>query len=129
MITSALAEATATTTSSSYSAAISLDFSTVLTIIFVGYFLIMGLGCLFTGKVYGLGRSASKYTDESLAKFARPYGCSLLVVAVGIGVMDLYLDGILANKTLAIVGGVVTVIGLALMGLCYKKFLVKKDQK
>ena len=128
MFITALAEA-AETAETTTTAGFSFGLSTVISIILVGYFALIGLASLVTGRVYGLGKGINNYTDESLAKFARPYGCSLLVVAVGIGVMDLYLDGILANKTLAIVGGVVTVIGLALMGLCYKKFLVKKDQK
>ena len=126
MFATAIAEAATTATETSSSFHFELDFSTIISILFVGYFLVMGLACLFTGKVYGFGKSADKYTDESLAKFARPYGLVLIAVGIGLFLCDLYLFIGYKNIPAIVAGAVIVVAGLVGLALGYKKILVKK---
>ena len=129
MFAKALAEATETATSTSSSFSFELNLSTVISILFVGYFVITGLACLITGKVYGFGKSAKDYTDESLAKFARPFGLSELCVGIAVALLDLYF--VVGYKQLPVlIGGiVVAVVAVVIAAVGAGKPLVKKDNQ
>ena len=124
MFTTALAEATTTTTSSSFS--FQLDFSTIITIVLVAYFLIIGIASLATGKVYGW-KGITKYTDESVAKFARPYGLCEILAGIGLGMVDSYLTLGIKIMPVIIAGAVVLVIAVIGIAVATKKILVKKE--
>ena len=130
MFASALAEAVTTTaTSSSYSYNFELNLSTIISILFVGYFVVIGLACIFTGKVYGFGKAAKDYTDESLAKFARPFGLAELLIGVAVALLDLYLVIGIKEMPLLIGGIVVAVLAVVIAGVSAGKTLVKKDKQ
>jgi len=87
------------------------------------YLIIVGLATLFTGKVYTMGSSAAKYTEESLKKFTKPLGLSNLVGGIGLLAYDLLQDkhfeiGLIVMAVLIIISLVIYFMG--------KKVLVKK---
>ena len=66
--------------------------STIIFIVIVAYAAIVGVASLVTGKVYGMGNSAKKYTEESLHAFSRPWGITEIIVAIGIACFEFLND-------------------------------------
>ena len=124
MLTTAIAEAAETAAETTESANIGVG--AILSIVVSVYFLIMGLASIVTGKVYGLGSSMSKYTDESIAKFARPYGGTLLLAGLGFTLADISLYFKVGGLPLVIAGAVCAVIALIIMTVLQVKVLKKK---
>ena len=90
----------------------SFTFSNIVFLIFVAYAAIVGIASLVTGKVYGMGKSASKYTEESLRAFSRPWGVMQLIVAIGIACFEFQKD------TLFTIGGFDVPLGWVLLAVC-----------
>ena len=125
MITSAIAEAASTATEATSSVGFELNISTIVMIAICGYIVFIGLASLITGKVYGMGKTASKYTDESLAKYARPYGLAELLAGVALFGIDWYLT-VEKNQTFLYAG--IALIVVAVIVLIFgSRSLVKKD--
>ena len=127
-LTTAIAEA-ADTVSTSSSFHFELDFSTIIAIVFAGYFILSGLASIFTGKVYGFGKTAQNYTDESLGKYARPWGLGMVIMGIGFAVLDLHLTCGYGTSAMIWIGIAVLVVALAIIALGAKKCLVKKENK
>ena len=68
------------------------DLFNIIFIILVAYAAIVGIASLVTGKVYGMGNTASKYTEESLRAFARPWGIMQILVAIAIACFEFLKD-------------------------------------
>jgi len=82
-----------------------------------------GLASLVTGKVYLMGSSAAKYTEESLKKYARPYG--LTTILVGAGFIAYQLIKCESFPVGAVILLVCCVAGL-IISIANRKVLVKK---
>lgn len=94
------------------------------------YFIIVGLASLVTGKVYSMGKSASKYTEESLKKFARPCGLSNLIAGIGLVLFHVLTNELFKIGSFSVSGGffalVVAIVVSAVILLVGKRVLVKK---
>lgn len=106
----------------------------IFSLILGAVLLIEGLATLVTKKHYTMGRSADKYTEESLKKFIVPAG--IVNVLMGLGILGQYVinDVMKVETTFAglklgwwvSIGAIV--IGLILYFAIGKKILVKKDK-
>lgn len=74
------------------------------------YMVLKGLASLFTGKVYST--FSGKYTEESLARYARPLGCANLLIGAGIVAHNL------VKTHLFTLGGISMSIGLTALIVC-----------
>ena len=119
-LSTAIAEA-ANTVSTSSSFHFELDFSTIIAIIFAGYFVLSGLASIFTGKVYGFGKSAQQFTDESLGKYSRPWGLGMVVLGIGFALLDLHLTCGFGTSALIWIGVAVLVLAIVIIALGAKK--------
>ena len=68
------------------------SFLDIFILLLVAYAAICGIASIATGKVFGMGKSASKYTEESLRSFSRVWGVMQLLVAVAIACFELLKD-------------------------------------
>jgi len=89
-----------------------------------------GLASIITGKVYLMGRSAEKYTDESLQKYARPYGLLNLISGLGLVLMPLLNGGLFKIGSYEVSTGVAVMVAALviclIIGLTTRNILVKK---
>ena len=60
------------------------------------YVLACGVASIATGKVYGMGQSVTKYTEESLHAFAVPWGISQICLGLGLLGYDLLVNNIVS---------------------------------
>ena len=130
MFSEAMAEAAASATeavSAVASSSTQMRPGTVITLVFDAYFFLTGIASLITGKVYGAyGRVAGSYTDESLGKFARPYGVGQIMI--GGGALLAFLPVTLGYMSipLVIAGFVIGIAGCVGLLVAHKKILVKR---
>ena len=123
MLTSAMAETAANTAAQ---APVQLEYHVIISLFITATFLFAGLACLLTGKAYGAGKLGLRYTDESIARFARPYGGSQLTVGIGLLLLDLHKLFQIGPEAFMILGLVLGVLGAIAMVLCFWKLLEKK---
>ena len=109
-----------------------MEFSifTIIFIAMIAYAAICGIASIVTGKVYGLGSSASKYTEESLRAFSRPWGLMQLVVAVGITCFEFLKDPLFSIGDFGVPAGwvalAVCVVVIIVIGVITGKTLKEK---
>ena len=129
MFAAAIAEATetVTTTTTSTSVGFHMDIDMILTIVIFGFIIVQGLGSLFTGKVFGFGKSAQNYTDESLGAFARPWGVGQILMGSGLLLLDFRFFQNVKSTPVMIAGIACLVLAIVVMVLAQKK-LVKKQK-
>jgi len=100
-------------------------------IIALGAFNILtGLASLVTGKLYMMGSSASKYTDESLARYARPNGLMSLLTGVGLVALHLVRTELKVTESFHVEWGLVIMVAMCAVTVAIyftsRKVLVRK---
>ena len=89
-----------------------------------------GLASIFTGKVYMMGSAASRYTDESLKKYARPHGITYVLFGIGLVCSELLKEQKFNIGSLEVPVGLAVLVIAIILGLVVylatKKILVKK---
>jgi len=92
--------------------------------------MLAGIASLWSGKVHLMGSSASKYTDESLKKYARPLGVMNLFAGLGLIASSLLKDELFNLGFYSVKNGMVILVGALLISLTVyvasRKILVKK---
>lgn len=84
--------------------------------------ILAGLASLVTGKIYLMGGNpASKYTEESLAKYARPHGISNILLGAGF-----VLEHVFSNEVTGLIACGVCLVLACVIVIVSKKVLVKK---
>jgi len=100
-------------------------------IIALGAFNILtGLASLVTGKLYMMGSSAAKYTDESLARYARPNGLMSLLTGIGLVALHLIKTELKITESFHVEWGLVILVAACavtiVIYLANRKVLVRK---
>jgi len=95
----------------------------IIVIVLSSMTILLGLASLITGKVYTWGSLASKYTDESLRKYARPSGLMNILIGSGVLVFHLLNDN---SFTAGAVIMLVCLVAALVIGIMNRKVLVKK---
>jgi len=100
-----------------------MDFFDIIIIVLGAINVLAGLASLVTGKVYLMGSSAAKYTEESLKKYARPYGITTILVGVGFIALQLIKS---ESFPVGAVIMIVCCVAALVISIMNRKVLVKK---
>ena len=107
--------------------------SSIFDVIFwliVAYAVICGIASIATGKVYGLGKSSEKYTNESLHAFSRPWGIMEILVGAGIACFEFLNDPLFNIGDFAVptgwVGLAVCIVLIIIIAVIFRKTLKEK---